>query len=532
MRQSRRLFTATAFFAIACGMARLAVAQSPAEPLSPEVAAYTRKVEALEQEVAAASQLRDQVEALQEQVDRLAGRQPVAAGVQTEEAYVSAESPLAFPPFAAAGSCTGGTGCTGCPHCMGHDGYGLAGNSLVGSYNYNFGGGYLQLQSRDKDFTFQIQNQLTLDGTFYSLDNANTLEKGFNVPFYRLYFMGNFLEKWEYLASVQQSLGSFNILDVYAGYLFNEELNIRVGHYLSPFLYEYWAFSPAWEPVITNSPLFQLAGKRQTGVMLWGRLFDNVVQYQVGAFNGPTGAYFDLDRHVDGMGEVTWTPFKPDEGSPLQSLGIGFSVQNGVQEYVLSSGSDFNFPSGNGEPTLNQNFVNSSGVPWFTYNDTIAANGNRTKIAPHLFWFGQFSLLAEYLHWTRALTDGTTNITEEIDAYYVNASYFLTGEEYKGDGLLGYTTIEPLHDYGAWELVSQFSQIELGPQSLTPGFAEPGQDATRMQQLMAGVNWWPNRYVRISFDYVNVWTNKAVDVGAGQFADNYGIWWGRVGAFF
>jgi hypothetical protein len=31
---------------------------------------------------------------------------------------------------------------------------------------------------------------------------------------------------------------------------------------------------------------------------------------------------------------------------------------------------------------------------------------------------------------------------------------------------------------------------------------------------------------------VNVWTNKAVDVGAGQFADNYGIWWGRVGAFF
>jgi phosphate-selective porin OprO/OprP len=114
----------------------------------------------------------------------------------------------------------------------------------------------------------------------------------------------------------------------------------------------------------------------------------------------------------------------------------------------------------------------------------------------------------------------------------VNASYFLTGEEYKGDGLLGYTTIEPLHDYGAWELVSQFSQMELGPQSLTPGFAQPGQDATRMQQLMAGVNWWPNRYIRISLDYVNVWTNKAVDVGAGQFADNYGIWWGRVGAFF
>ena len=314
MQHARHLLCIAVFFASGGGLRPASAADTSPAPLSPDLVAYARKVEALERDVAAASQFREQVESLQAEVDRLAGRQPVAEESCAEEAYVSAESPLAFEPFAATGSCTGGPGCAGCPHCLGHDGYGLAGNSLIGSYNYNFGGGYLQLQSRDKDFTFQIQNQLTLDGTFYSLDNANTIEKGFNVPFYRLYFMGNFLEKWEYLASVQQSLGSFNILDVYAGYLFSEELNIRVGHYLSPFLYEYWAFSPAWEPVITNSQLFQLAGKRQTGVMLWGRLFYNVVQYQVGAFNGPTGAYFDLDRHVDGMGEVTWTPFKPDEG--------------------------------------------------------------------------------------------------------------------------------------------------------------------------------------------------------------------------
>ena len=81
-------------------------------------------------------------------------------------------------------------------------------------------------------------------------------------------------------------------------------------------------------------------------------------------------------------------------------------------------------------------------------------------------------------------------------------------------------------------MVSQFSQLELGNQSLTPGFAQPGQDATRLQQLMACVNHWPNRYVRLSFDYVNVWTNRSVEVGSGQFADNYGIWWWRAAAFF
>ena len=482
------------------------------------------ELEALRQEVAETALLKDEVESLRTQLQRLEERLPdhdagprlAQVPMPSEDAYVPSV-PFAAPQAAAPPA--------GLPSAT-------RGSDLVGSYNYNFGGGYLQLQKRDEEFTFQIQNQMTFDGTFYSLEDANTFEKGFNIPFYRLYFMGNFLENWEYLASVQALLGSFNILDMYFGYKFSDELNIRVGHFLSPFLYEYWAFSPAWEPVITNSPLFQLAGKRQTGGMLWGRLFDNVVQYQVGVFDGADGAYFDVDSHVDTIAEVTWTPFKPNGVESWDSFGVGFSIQNGRQDYLLSDGSNFNFPFGNGEPTFNQNFVNSSGVPFFTYADDVAANGNRFKIAPQIFRFGQFSFLAEYVRWTRALTNGSTEIEEQIDAYYVNTSYFLTGERYTGDGLLGYTTIEPLHDYGAIEVVSQFSQLELGNQSLTPGFAQPGQDATRLQQLMAGVNYWPNRYVRLSFDYVNVWTNRSVEVGSGQFADNYGIWWGRAAAFF
>jgi phosphate-selective porin OprO/OprP len=507
----------------------------PLEPEPPEPAggeptpieAAAGEIEQLRQEVAAAALLRDEVETLRTQVERLELRlsgdtsavEQVSAQVkmpQREDAYVPTV------PFAALES---GQPPAGFPSAT-------RGSQLLGSYNYNFGGGYLQLQSRDKEFTFQIQNQITVDGTFYSLRNPDTFEKGFNIPFYRLYFMGNFLEDWEYLASVQQLLGSFNILDVYLGYKFADELHIRVGHFLSPFLYEYWAFSPAWEPVITNSPLYQIAGKRQTGGMLWGKLFDDVVQYQVGVIDGADGAYFDVDSHVDTIGSVTWTPFKPNGVASWDSFGVGFSFQNGVQDYILSDGSNFDFPFGNGEPTFNQNFVNSSGVPFFTYEDDVAADGNRFKIAPHLFWFGRFSFLAEYARWTRALTNGPTQITEEINAYYVNTSYFVTGERYTGDGLLGYTTIEPLNDYGAIELVNQFAQFELGNQSLTPGFAKPGQDATRLQQLMTGINWWPNRYVRLSFDYVNVWTNRAVDVGDGQFADTYGIWWGRAAAFF
>ncbi|MFM7109086.1 MAG: porin [Planctomycetaceae bacterium] len=491
------------------------------EPILPPAApsdmdACVRQLEELRREVGETAALRRQVEDLQAKVGRLEGA--ASTGDAEDAAVAEVEMPREM--------------VAGVPPV-------LPRNSLLGSYNYNFGGGYMSLKTRDGNFSFNVQNQMTADGTFYNLQDAATIEKGFNIPFYRLYFYGNLLKNWEYQMSLQQSLGSFNVLDMFVGYKFSDALNVRVGHFLTPFLYEYYAFSPAWETVITNSPLFQLAGKRQTGAMLWGRPFDNAVQYQVGAFNGADGAYFDIDRYVDCIASLAWTPFKPYGDPTFEGLGCGINVQNGVQRYNLASGTQYNFPFGNGEPTLNQNFVNSTGIQFFRYQDTVWSNGNRMKVAPQVFWFGRFSVLAEYVHWDRALTSGGTNIAETIDAYYVNTSYFLTGERYKSDGLLGYTTIDPLNKrLGAWELAFQVSQMQLGQSSLTPGFATPGLNATRLDQVMGGVNWWANRYVRVSLDYMADWTNRPVVVGVpdinghSQMASSYGTWWGRVAAFF
>ena len=52
---------------------------------------------------------------------------------------------------------------------------------------------------------------------------------------------------------------SFNLLDAFVNAHFDDRFQFKVGRMLTPFLYEYYGFSPAWEPVITNSPMFQLA---------------------------------------------------------------------------------------------------------------------------------------------------------------------------------------------------------------------------------------------------------------------------------
>lgn len=408
------------------------------------------------------------------------------------------------------------------------------------SYKYNFGGGYFQLSDPDGEFTAKLQNQITADGTFYDRQNMPTTEKGFNVPFQRTYLYGNITKNWEYQLAEQGFLGSFNLLDMFINAHFSDKVQLRFGRGLSPFLYEYYGFSPAWEPVITNSPLFQLAGKRQVGAMLWGSLLDQKLQYQAGIFNGIDGAFFDLDKNKDFLGSVTLTPFKDRENSILQHLGFGVGVQTGWQNYMLNKGATSNFINGAGEPTLNFNYITSTGVPFFQYNDNVRANGNRTKIAPHFFWFGRFSVLAEYLIQSRELADTTREGMSVQRGYYVNTSYFLTGERYAGDGLGGYTTISPIRPFmpsqnqwgpGAWEVAFQFSELNVGNGDFQRGFADPNLYTNRLDQLMVGMNWWPNKWVRLSFDWVYDEFNRAIPLG-GNPVDRYNIFWTRFAMFF
>ncbi len=425
---------------------------------------------------------------------------------------------------------------------------------LKPSYVYNGGGGAFSLSDPDNEFTLYLQNQITADGTFYDRQNLPTTEKGFNIPFQRTYLYGNITRYWEYQIAEEAFLGQFNLLDMFINAHFDDRFMFRIGKYVSPFLLEYWAFSPAWEPVITNSPLFQFGARRQVGAMMWGKLFDYKVQYQAGIFNGPNGFYFDLDNNKDFAGSLTFTPWKGDGIWWLDSLGFGASMQTGYEDYLLNLGSrvqGLGTNIGVGEPTTGNTIITSSGVPWYMFANDVAAHGQRTKVAPHLFWMGRFSVQAEYLYQTQRLanTNGTQGFAN-THAYYVNASYFLTGERYNGDGLGTYTPISPIRPFmpghgqwgpGAWELASQFSQVFLTNETLYQTLAAPGgPQATRLDQLMVGVNWWPNKWVRLSCDWVYAHFNEDINLngfvppmnGPTSPVDNYNTFWTRVAVFF
>lgn len=407
------------------------------------------------------------------------------------------------------------------------------------------GGGYFWLASQKSDFTLGIQNQFTADGTFANRP-VQTAEEGFNIPFYRLYMFGDITKGIGYQAAVQSSLGSFNILDLFMDFKVSKELNFRVGKFLSPFLYEYYGWSPALEPVLTNSVVFQIGGKRQVGAMAFGNLAEERLQYMAGVFNGIEGGFYDLDHSVTFLGAATLTPFKNTGWEAAEGFGMGFGSSAGNGNYLLSAGNANNFINGAGEPTLNQNWITSTGVPFFEYAGNVAANGMQTKFAPHLFWFGRFSVTAEYAIFNRELTNGIDSGISTTRGMYVNASYFLTGERhFAGNGFQGYSTVEPNSPFmprdglwgpGAWELATQYSNLSIDGRDITRGFSVQGQSpnqATAVDQLMVGINWWPNRFTRMSFDAVFDKFNAPTTMPTGNEAlQAFNTYWVRWSAFF
>jgi phosphate-selective porin OprO/OprP len=168
------------------------------------------------------------------------------------------------------------------------------------------------------------------------------------------------------------------------------------------------------------------------------------------------------------------------------------ALEEAITDYLESS---INWAQ-NGEASTNASFITSSGVPFFAYNPNVRAMSEQIRATPHFYWYGRMSVLAEYMLFSRELTDNTTTGRSTQRAYYVNLSYFLTGErDYQGNGFQGYSTVTPLRPFipsrgqwgpGAWQLACQFSVVNVGNGDFARGFADPSRYTNRLDQLMCG----------------------------------------------
>jgi phosphate-selective porin OprO/OprP len=131
--------------------------------------------------------------------------------------------------------------------------------------------------------------------------------------------------------------------------------------------------------------------------------------------------------------------------------------------------------------------------------------------------YGPFFAQGEYLHYN---IDRYNLATAEFDGGYGEVSYSITGETRKyNKGSAAYGGITPAHAFspkdgywGAWEVAARYSYIDL-TSNFTPGLATSAQPSAvnggKQEIFTAGLNWYPNSYMRFLLNYVHTDFDKA-----------------------
>ncbi len=97
----------------------------------------------------------------------------------------------------------------------------------------------------------------------------------------------------------------------------------------------------------------------------------------------------------------------------------------------------------------------------------------------------------------------------DFDGYYIQGSYFLTGENRKYKTSSGaFDRVKPRENYsqkggcGAWEVAARYSKIDLNDNNVTGG---------ELEDVTLGLNWYLNPNTRIMWNYIRADLDRTGD---------------------
>jgi phosphate-selective porin OprO and OprP len=355
------------------------------------------------------------------------------------------------------------------------------------------------LQSADGNFVLRLKAQIQADSRWYLDDQDHNGTDTFLMRRVRPTLEGTLFKDFDFRLMPDFGQGNVVLYDAYVGWNHWSWLKVRAGKFKSPV-----GLEQLQEDVFTEfterSLATDLVPNRDVGVQLGGDLFDGVLTYAVGVFNGvPDGANGDLDNNdaKDYEGRIFVLPFKKTDIGPLRGLGFGVAGTIGDE-----SGTP-------GTPNL-PTFKTTGQLTFFRYlqgstataTNTTVANGQHTRVSPQgYYYWGPFGLLGEYVYSDQEVQK--LDISDHIrnSAWQVLGSFVLTGEN------ASYRGVDPKKPFnlktggwGAFELVGRYTELHVDPDAF-PVYANPNTSAQEARDWGVGLNWYLNRNVRLYLDY-------------------------------
>jgi phosphate-selective porin OprO/OprP len=301
------------------------------------------------------------------------------------------------------------------------------------------------------------------------------------------------------------------IFDAHADYRLYDSLQFRIGKFKPPVGLERLQsatdifFAERGHP--TN-----LAPTRDFGFMIYGYPIADVLEYQVGVFNGNAdlaNSDNDDDDKKDLVARIFANPFRNADTVALQGLGVGVAGSIGERE-------------GNASRTILGTYKSPGQQDFFRYRSDTYANGTHWRFYPQAYWYlGNKGVLAEYALSHEKVTRGATNGKLDHQAWQVAASYVLTGEDVNFKG-----GIKPETDFnlskggiGAWEAVARAGATNVDNGTFAV-FADPTVAASKAQTYSAGLNWYLNENFKLMTDYEFTRFNGG-DIGGADRPDEH-----------
>lgn len=295
---------------------------------------------------------------------------------------------------------------------------------------------------------------------------------------------GYFQEHFRYMLYARFDKGKAALNEAFVESRHLSFLKIRVGQFKVPFSLSN-LISDAQQDLIERPVIIDnFAPAYDVGIMLFGKVLYEYLDYAVGTFNGRSLNEEENNNGKDVVARLVVGPFHALENAFLKNIYIGASWSNGRRNNSLE----------------NTRYSTTTGIPFFTFQDSLEQKGRMQNRGADIAWKGgSASLTTEYLKadFRHSGTQGDIrNFT--ASGFYTTLSYLLTGEEKKGS-----STLEPLKKldpsrghWGAVELVARFEALSLRSNAL-----ESGTGTTEFSSITVGGNWYPNDDVKVILNY-------------------------------
>lgn len=363
---------------------------------------------------------------------------------------------------------------------------------------------------KGKDDTLKIGGWYQQDINIY--EKGNEGNSRFRNRRARLDIRGVLEDYFEYRLFTQFAGTAANLQEAWLMYKYFPSARLKIGQFKVPFSLES-QYSSLWTDFIEKSiGVANLEPAEDLGAMIYGNPFGGRVEYAVGAFNGRARTLEDNNDNSDLAGRLVLAPFKKSKSELLRELYVGGSVTSGHSDETLAA----------------TGFTTSGGSRFATYSAGTRHADHRSRFGGELQWiFGPGDIKAEYLT-TRFNAVERLGIKEDVvaDGWYVSGSYILTGEKKVRDKWIDPKEKFSIKDggWGAWEAAARFEQFYLND---APFAVSLLSGARRVDAYTLGINWWPNKHIRLMFDYVLNDFSESVLIGSDA-QDSEHLWLSRV----